>query len=219
MADDQVLNRILASSATYYQILDVSIESTREEIRRAYKKLALQLHPDKYRGARKEDAARAFLLVADACETLSNDATRTAYDSTLRQERQGDSSTSRTFDPHPDWSVEKKVVYAFWMFMDQVERDLQSEMNAEDAASGVAVLGALAAIKEGSAVLTSNPIILCLVLAFAALYGLATTSQQRQTHLTDASNALNWNNWEVDTKILVVRLLKSYYKTQFESIR
>ncbi|XXG63442.1 hypothetical protein AAC387_Pa05g1636 [Persea americana] len=66
-----------------YEILGVSRESTQEEIRSAYKKLALQLHPDKLisTGVSEPDATAAFQSLLNAYQILSDPRERSWYDS------------------------------------------------------------------------------------------------------------------------------------------
>ncbi len=57
-----------ASISTYYEILDVTESNTIEEIKRAYRKKALQLHPDKNKSP---TAHEDFILLTEAYEYLS----------------------------------------------------------------------------------------------------------------------------------------------------
>ena len=59
----------------YYDVLGVNIFASKEEIKRAYKKLAMQYHPDRTSG--NEDK---FKLINEAYSILSNDEKRRAYD-------------------------------------------------------------------------------------------------------------------------------------------
>ena len=59
----------------YYEILGVAHNATREEIKRAYRKLAHQYHPDKTGGDEKK-----FKEVSEAYQVLSNDDKRAQYD-------------------------------------------------------------------------------------------------------------------------------------------
>lgn len=65
----------------YYKILGVTKSSDVKEIKKAYKKLALQWHPDKHQGEKdKEEAEAKFRDVAEAYEVLSSDELRARYD-------------------------------------------------------------------------------------------------------------------------------------------
>lgn len=63
----------------YYKILGISKMSSMAEIKRAYKKLALQWHPDKNVDNRNEAEAK-FREIAAAYEVLSDEDKRTRYD-------------------------------------------------------------------------------------------------------------------------------------------
>lgn len=66
------------SKRDYYEILEVSKNASAEEIKKAYKKKAIQFHPDKNQG--NKDAEEKFKEAAEAYEVLSNDEKRRRYD-------------------------------------------------------------------------------------------------------------------------------------------
>src|SRR6185503_7014384 len=57
-------------SEKYYQILEVSRGATQEEIKKAYRRLALKYHPDKNQG-NEEWARKKFIEVGEAYSVLS----------------------------------------------------------------------------------------------------------------------------------------------------
>ena len=65
----------------YYKILGVSRKATTKDIKKAYRELALQWHPDKHTGdEEKEKAEKQFQLIAEAAEILGNEESRAKYD-------------------------------------------------------------------------------------------------------------------------------------------
>ena len=66
------------SKRDYYEILEVSKNATAEEIKKAYRKKAIQYHPDKNPG--NKEAEERFKEAAEAYEVLSNEEKRSRYD-------------------------------------------------------------------------------------------------------------------------------------------
>jgi molecular chaperone DnaJ len=68
----------MSTKRDYYEILGVSKTSTPEEIKKAYRKVAIQFHPDKNPG--NKEAEEKFKEAAEAYEILSNPDKRAQYD-------------------------------------------------------------------------------------------------------------------------------------------
>ena len=68
-----------SSQKDYYEILGVSKDATPEEIRKAYKKLAIKWHPDKHVDDKKE-AEEKFKEIAGAYSVLSDPEKKREYD-------------------------------------------------------------------------------------------------------------------------------------------
>lgn len=81
----------------YYKILGVPRSATADEIKRAYRKLARQYHPDKNKAASAEER---FKEINEAHEVLSDPQKRKAYDALGSNWKAG-----QRFTPPPGWTV------------------------------------------------------------------------------------------------------------------
>ena len=73
-----------ANKRDYYEILGVSRNASDDEIKKAFRRLAKQYHPD----ANKEQGAEArFVEINEAYEVLRDPAKRAAYDAQRAEER------------------------------------------------------------------------------------------------------------------------------------
>lgn len=66
----------------YYQILEITPEASEDEIRRSYRRLAMQYHPD--RNPDKPDAEEKFKEIAEAYGVLTDSVKRRQYDATRK---------------------------------------------------------------------------------------------------------------------------------------
>ena len=77
----------MATKRDYYEVLGVSRDAGGDEIKKAYKKLALKYHPDRNQG--DDEAVNKFKEAAEAYEVLGNDEKRARYNRFGHQGVQG----------------------------------------------------------------------------------------------------------------------------------
>ncbi|MDF2833544.1 MAG: dnaJ [Chryseobacterium indoltheticum] len=68
----------IMSKRDYYEVLEVSKSASTDEIKKAYRKMAIKYHPDKNPG--DKEAEEKFKEAAEAYEVLSDDNKKARYD-------------------------------------------------------------------------------------------------------------------------------------------
>ncbi|KAI9031804.1 DnaJ domain-containing protein [Phycomyces nitens] len=94
----QAVREVLSCGTNYYKVLAVERTSSDGQIKKAYRKLALQFHPDK-NGAPGAD--EAFKLISKAFTVLSDPQKRAIHDSG------GGDPEQRASQPHPGFSAQR----------------------------------------------------------------------------------------------------------------
>ncbi|MCS7075788.1 MAG: molecular chaperone DnaJ [Bacteroidia bacterium] len=87
----------MANKRDYYEVLGVSKNATEEEIKKAYRKKAIQYHPDNNPG--DKTAEEKFKEASEAYEVLSNKEKRAMYDRYGHQGVSGNTTNFHDFDP------------------------------------------------------------------------------------------------------------------------
>jgi len=68
------------SKRDYYEVLGLDRSSSDDDIKKAYRKLAMKYHPDRNAGDGQQAAEEKFKEVKEAYETLSDNSRKAAYD-------------------------------------------------------------------------------------------------------------------------------------------
>ena len=104
----------------YYEVLGLSKYCTQEEIKKAYKKLALQYHPDK--NGENEESKSKFQDISEAYSNLNDDSKRKNYDM-FGSEESGFDFTQNGEDPFSMFNS---------IFKDHLNQFKNFEMNYEN---------------------------------------------------------------------------------------
>src|SRR5215204_6570654 len=70
----------MASKRDYYEVLGMAKNASDEDIKKAYRKLAMKYHPDRNQGDQNKKAEDQFKEAKEAYEMLSDPQKRAAYD-------------------------------------------------------------------------------------------------------------------------------------------
>ncbi|WP_312632184.1 DnaJ domain-containing protein, partial [Mammaliicoccus sciuri] len=68
----------MSTKRDYYEVLGISKDAEAQEIKKAYRKLAMKYHPDRNPG--DKEAEEKFKEINEAYEVLSDDTKRKTYD-------------------------------------------------------------------------------------------------------------------------------------------
>ena len=117
----------------YYDILKVSPNASKAEIKTAYRRLARKLHPDSHEGS--EQTALKFAAIAEAWAVLGNSKDRAAYDRRLLDVRPGTTGNGNSTFVSKNRHVQRwrQMVY------DKRFNDIIDRMVAEERRESVAL--------------------------------------------------------------------------------
>jgi len=87
----------------YYAVLGVARDAKAEDIKRAYRKLALKWHPDRHKEGEKAAAEAKFKQISEAYEVLSDASKRSRYDQLGARWKDGGGFEGGGFDAGGGW--------------------------------------------------------------------------------------------------------------------
>lgn len=95
---EEVLAEETVDMSTLYKVLGVAQTATSEEIKKAYRRMAMKYHPDK-----SEDAGEMFIMICEAYEILSDERRRRKYDAALKITGALDQTNRSGSKQQPGW--------------------------------------------------------------------------------------------------------------------
>lgn len=109
---------ILAYAKNYYQVLGIKKNSNQQDIKSAYRKLALKHHPDKNRNKDKNICEKKLIELNEAYQTLKNKQKRKDYD------RKKNNSGIKQFNSHyfPGLTKNNKKTWFIFFYTSQSNR-------------------------------------------------------------------------------------------------
>ena len=116
--------------ASYYNILGLSRNASKEEIKKSFRQLSLKYHPD--RNATNENAHGIFIVINNAYRILTNETTRKQYDAYLdkyRNRAYAKLNYSKEYDPLVRNAL-SEFNYVFWDLEDLLKK-LTDELLAQ----------------------------------------------------------------------------------------
>lgn len=112
----------------YYDILKVSPQASKAEIKSAYRRLARKLHPDSHTGS--EETALKFAAIAEAYEILGNSKERATYDQRiLQQQYNGNGNADSVFASSNRHAQRWRQMVYEKRYNDIIDRMMEEERN------------------------------------------------------------------------------------------
>ena len=111
--------KVKSNKKSLYEVLGVNQNASQEEIKKAYRALAIKHHPDKNPGDKK--AEEKFKLIAEAHTTLSSPNKRSLYDlesardTHKKRYRQEESNSSEKKPTHKEIDFLAIAGWVFWV--------------------------------------------------------------------------------------------------------